>query len=96
MQAGPQGMEATPTVTEGCLGGSSPNYTLTDKTGTMYKLNIPPSADASKLAAHVGESVNVAGNVNSGGSPSIDVRGIGKGTGTCPGSSKGAQSPPKQ
>lgn len=93
--AGQAGMpEASPTVTEGCLGGSNPNYTITAASGTTYKLNIPPNADTSKLAAHVGESVNVAGNVNSGGSPSIDVHGIGKGTGTCPaGGPKGAQPP---
>jgi len=90
-QAGMPG--ASPTVTEGCLGGSAPNYTVTAKNGTTYKLNIPATADSSKLAAHVGESIEVAGNVNDGSSPSIDVRGIGKGTGTCPG---GAQAQPKR
>ena len=80
------------TVVEGCLGGSNPNYTITDSSGVTYKLNIPPTADASKLAAHVGESVNVAGNVNGTGNTgsSIDVQGIGKGTGTCPAGSKSA------
>src|SRR5215467_14524820 len=68
-------------VVEGCLGGSNPNYTLTDSSGTTYKLNIPPTADTSKLASHVGESVNVAGNVKSN---TIDVQGIGRGTGKCP------------
>jgi hypothetical protein len=91
-QAGMPG--ASPTVTEGCLGGSVPNYTVTAKNGTSYKLNIPPAADSSKLAEHVGESIEVAGNVNDGSSPSIDVRGIGKGTGTCP--AGGAQSQPKR
>lgn len=95
MQSGPQGPAASGPVTEGCLGGTNPNFTLTDNSGTTYKLNIPPAADTSKLAAHVGESVNVAGNVNGGGkNQSIDVTGIGRGTGTCPaGSSKGSQSP---
>jgi hypothetical protein len=85
-------------VTEGCLGGSNPNYTITDNSGNTYKLNIPAGADTTKLAAHVGESVNVAGNVNgSGKASSIDVTGIGRGAGTCPaGSSKGDQSQPKQ
>jgi hypothetical protein len=99
MQRGSQSQAASAPVTEGCLGGSDPNYTLTDKAGTTYKLNIPPNADTSKLAQHVGESVNVAGNVNSGkaGNSSIDVQGIGKGMGKCPGSSSsGAQPPPKQ
>lgn len=91
------GAAVAQTVTEGCLGGSNPNYTITSSAGTTYKLNIPPTADTSKLAAHVGESVNVAGNVNDTGSPSIDVRGIGKGAGTCPaGGSKTTQPPPKQ
>ena len=87
------GMSSAP-VTEGCLGGSSPNYTITDKSGTTYKLNIPPGADASKLAQHIGESVNVAGTVNG---KSIDVQGIGKGNGTCSGKgTSGAQPPPQQ
>jgi hypothetical protein len=96
-QAKSQDPEANAPVTEGCLGGSGANFTLTDKTGTTYKLNIPPNADTSKLAQHVGESVAVAGNVNGkGGNASIDVQGIGRGTGQCPASgSKGAQPPPK-
>jgi len=82
-------------VTEGCLGGSDQNFTLTDKAGTTYKLNMPPTADTSKLGQHVGEPVAVAGNVNGkAGNASIDVQGIGRGTGTCPGS-KSAQPPPK-
>ena len=90
---GPQsGMTSAP-VTEGCLGGSAPNYTITDKSGTTYKLNIPPGADASKLAQHIGEPVNVSGNVN--GKSSIDVQGIGKGSGTCPNSGKSGVQPPK-
>ena len=99
-QAGSQGQAPNVPVTEGCLGGSNPNFTITDKTGTTYKLNIPPSADTSKLAQHVGESVQVAGNVKDtgkAGNSSIDVQGIGRGTGQCPASgSKGAPSPPKQ
>jgi hypothetical protein len=88
---------ASSPVTEGCLGGSNPNFTITDSSGNSYKLNIPPSADTSKLAAHVGESVNVAGNVNGAGkAQSIDVTGIGRGTGTCPANgSKGTQPPPQ-
>jgi len=99
-QAGSQGQAPNMPVTEGCLGGSNPNFTITDKAGTTYKLNIPPSADTSKLAQHVGESVQVAGNVKDpgkAGSASIDVQGIGRGTGQCPTSgSKGAPPPPKQ
>jgi hypothetical protein len=93
-----QAPSASATVTEGCLGGTNPNYTITDASGTIYKLNIPPNADTSKLAAHVGESVNVAGNVNGTGTGSaINVQGIGKGMGTCPaGGAKSSQPPQKQ
>ena len=92
------GQTSNAPVTEGCLGGSNPNYTVTDKTGTTYKLNIPANADASKLASHIGEPVQVLGDVKGGGktNASIDVQGVGKGTGTCPGSgSSPAQTPPK-
>ncbi len=86
-------------ITEGCLGGSAPNYTLTDNAGTAYKLNMPPNADTSKLASHVGESVQVQGNVKDASKPgkaSIDVHAIGRGTGNCPASgSKTTQPPPK-
>jgi hypothetical protein len=94
------GQASNAPVTEGCLGGSAPNFTITDKTGTAYKLNMPPNADTSKLASHVGESVQVQGDVKDAGKPgnaSIDVQGIGRGTGNCPASgSKDTQPPPKQ
>jgi len=86
-QAGSRGQESQAPLTEGCLGGSAPNYTITDNNGTVYKLNMPPNADTSKLAPHVGESVEVQGNVKDPGKPgaaSIDVEGIGRGTGSCP------------
>lgn len=97
-QPGPQGEMANAPITEGCLGGSNPNYTVTNSAGTTYKLNIPPGADASQLASHVGESVAVVGTVNNAGSAkSIDVNRIGRGTSKCPASSSsGTQSPPKQ
>jgi len=96
-QPGSAGQGATEPITEGCLGGSAPNFTITDKAGTTYKLNVPPGAHTSVLSQHVGESAQVQGDVNSGKTPSIDARRIGRGTGTCPGSgSTGAQSPPKQ
>ena len=99
-QPGSQGQAANAPVTEGCLGGSDPNFTLTDKANITYKLNLPPNADTSKLRPHVGESVVVEGDVKDAGktgSPSIDVQGIGRGTGKCPASgSSGPQPPPKQ
>jgi hypothetical protein len=45
------------TSVEGCLQGSSGNYTLTDKSGTTYQL----SGDTSKLAEHVGHEVQITG-----------------------------------
>lgn len=94
-----QGGTTNAPVTEGCLSGKGPNFTITDKAGTTYKLNIPPNADTSKLTSHVGEPVQVMGEVKDAkaGNPSIDVQGIGRATGHCPaGSSSGAQPPPKQ
>ena len=99
-QAGSQGQESQAPVTEGCLGGSAPNYTITDNNGTVYKLNMPPNADTSKLASHVGESVQVQGSVKDAGKPgnaSIDVQAIGRGTGSCPASGpRNTQPPPKR
>jgi hypothetical protein len=97
-QAGSQSPAANAPITEGCLSGSAPNYMITDKAGLSYKLNLPPNADASKLSSHVGESVQVLGDVKSAGkdsSGSIDVQGIGRGSGKCPGSSS-PQGPPKK
>lgn len=98
-QDGSQG-EIAP-VTEGCLGGSNPNYTITDTTGTTYKLNVPPGADVSPLQAHIGEPVAVMGAVNkrtSANQASIDVNKIGRGRGPCPAAnnSTGTPSPQKQ
>jgi hypothetical protein len=99
-QSGSQGQASNTPVTEGCLGGSDPNYTITDKTGMAYKLNMPPNANTSKLASHVGESVQVQGDVKDTGKPgraSIDVQAMSRGAGNCPGSgSRDAQPAPKQ
>jgi hypothetical protein len=93
------GQASNAPVTEGCLGGSDPNYTITDKAGTAYKLNLPPKANGSTLASHVGESVQVKGDLKDTGKPgaSIEVQAIGRGTGNCPaGGSKDTPPPPKQ
>lgn len=95
-QSQTRGQAANAPVTEGCLGGREPNYTITDKSGTTYQLNIPANADTSKLASHIGEPVEVLGDVKSqgkSGKSSIDVQGIGKGTGTCPASGPNTPSP---
>ena len=96
--ASSEGAASAP-VTEGCLGGSNPNYTIMDKSGTNYKLNLPPNADGSRLASHIGESVQVQGDVKDSGktgSPSINVQRIAKGTGNCPASGSTATQPPSK
>jgi len=42
---------------EGCLSGSDGNYTLTDQTGTSYKL----TGDTAKLSEHIGHEVKITG-----------------------------------
>lgn len=42
---------------EGCLGGSDGNYTLTDQSGTSYRL----TGDTAKLSEHIGHQVKVSG-----------------------------------
>lgn len=98
-QAGSRDHESQAPVTEGCLGGSAPNLTITDNNGTVYKLNMPSGADTSKLASHVGESVQVRGDIKDAGKPgaSIDVQAMRRGTGNCAASGpKNTEPPPKQ
>ena len=52
----PTGASSEGTV-QGCLSGSSGNYTLTDQNGTTYQLK----GDDSMLQPHVGHEVAVAG-----------------------------------
>lgn len=90
-QAGSQTPAASAPITEGCLGGSNGNYTLTDKAGTSYKLSFPSNANVSVLSSHIGESVAVMGDTQgSGKSQTINVSKIGRGTTACPGSSNSA------
>ena len=93
--AGAAGQASSSPITEGCLGGSEPNYTITDKAGTAYKLNMPANANTSSLKSHIGESVQVQGDVKDTGKPSasIDVQRIGRGSGTCSGSGSNSASP---
>ena len=101
--AGAMSPNGEPDVIEGCLGGTAPNFTVTDNTGKSYKLDIPAGADPSVLTKHVGESVQVMGAVNGGSSAgatdtksgsSIAVQRIGRGKGTCSGSSTGTGEKP--
>jgi hypothetical protein len=48
---------------EGCLGGGAGNFTLTDKAGTTYQLQLPPGTDTDNLSKHVGEEVRVSGTM---------------------------------
>jgi hypothetical protein len=96
--AQPQGPAASATITEGCLGGSGTDYTLTDKAGTTYKLNFPATANVAALSAHVGEPVRVLGDVmdaGKAGQSSINATKIGRGTGTCPPASSAKPQTPK-
>lgn len=96
-QTGIPGQVPNAPITEGCLGGSNPNFTITDSAGKTYKLNVPAGTDVSSLSPHVGESVQVMGDVKqTGATNSIDATRIGRGTGKCPGSTTGAQPTPKQ
>ncbi len=49
------------TTVQGCLSGSSGNFTLTDKTGNTYQL----TGDTAKLSEHVGHEVKVTGTTSS-------------------------------
>jgi len=91
---------------QGCLGGSGDNYTVTDKTGTTYQLQLP-GGDTSKLKEHIGNEVLVMGAVanaapgnpsassSSHNQPSINVKGISKVSDTCSAKTPGAGVPPK-
>src|SRR5260370_6964860 len=48
-------------LVEGCLSGSDGNYTLTDQTGTSYKL----TGDTAKLSEHIGHEVKITGTKSS-------------------------------
>lgn len=79
---------------QGCLGGSGNSFTVTDKTGTSYQLQLPAGADASNLKPHIGEEVRVEGSTSggsgansaastSGSGPSITVKNIYRVSPTC-------------
>src|SRR5262245_52691290 len=84
-EPGAQSQASNVPITEGCLAGSNPDFTITDKSGTTYKLNFSPGQNPAVLTSHVGESVQVAGEVKDAGGAgkgsSIEVHQIGKGSG---------------
>ncbi len=78
---------------EGCLSGSSGNYTLTDSTGKSWQL----AGDTSKLTEHVGHQVRITGSEAGGGSASGSASSSGAGSSASgssggSGSSSGSQS----
>jgi len=87
---------------QGCLGGSGNDFTVTDKSGTSYQLQLPAGADASNLKPHIGEEVRVEGSTSggsgsnsasstSGTRPTITVKNIYRVSPTC--SSKSGAAP---
>jgi hypothetical protein len=67
-QASQAGQDASATAggnsIEGCLGGSAGSFTIIDKAGTTYQLQLPAGADSAKLTSHVGEEVRVTGSMS--------------------------------
>ncbi|HKU19392.1 MAG TPA: hypothetical protein VJQ50_00160 [Terriglobales bacterium] len=89
---------------QGCLGGSGNNFTVTDKSGTSYQLQLPAGANASALKPHIGEEVRVEGDTagasgsnsaagTSSNQPTINVKNIYRVSPTC---STKSGAPPKQ
>ena len=61
---------------EGCVGGSAGSYTLTDASGKTYQL----AGDTSKLADHVGHTVQISGTEESAGAGAASSAGGGGST----------------
>ena len=61
--APPMGADHSAQNIEGCISGSAGAFTLTDATGKTYQL----AGDTSKLADHVGHSVQISGTEEAGG-----------------------------
>src|SRR5438477_4212698 len=61
--------EANANTIQGCLNGSSGNFTLTDKSGTTYQL----AGKTSDLSKHVGEEVSIHGSQSSAASGSASA-----------------------
>lgn len=71
----------------GCLSGSAGNYTLTSDSGTTYQL----AGDTSKLADHVGHTVEIKGTTTSSSSSSSTGGSANSGSSTS-GNSSGSSS----
>jgi hypothetical protein len=75
------------TSVEGCLSGSSGNFTLTADSGTTYQL----SGDTSKLSKHVGHEVQVTGTTSGAGSSASTSGSTGSSASSGTGMSSGSQ-----
>ena len=73
---------------EGCLSGSSGNFTLTDSTGKAWQL----AGDTSKLTEHVGHQVRITGSEAGGGAAGSASSGAGAGSSASAGGASGSQS----
>ncbi len=54
---------AAGTAIEGCLGGAAGNYTVTDKAGMVYKLQLADDSQNAAIDKLVGQEVRVKGTV---------------------------------
>src|SRR5215472_9413368 len=79
---------STGTSIEGCLSGSSGNYTLTDTAGKTWQL----AGDTSKLTEHVGHQVRLTGSEASGAGAAGAASGASAGAGASGAGSSGTQS----
>jgi hypothetical protein len=61
--------DANANTIQGCLNGSTGNFTLTDKSGTVYQL----TGNTSDLSKHVGEEVSIRGSQSSSASGSASA-----------------------
>ncbi len=61
-ESGSQAASAESAI-EGCLGGSAGNYTLIDKAGTSYMLQLPNDSQNAAIDKHIGQEVRVNGTV---------------------------------
>ncbi len=60
---------AAETAIEGCLGGAAGNYTVTDRAGMVYKLQLPNDTQNAVIDKHVGQEVRVKGTLENASAP---------------------------
>src|SRR2546423_4705149 len=75
------------TSVEGCLQGSSGNFTLTDNSGTTYQLQ----GDTSKLNEHIGHEVRITGSTSASAGASASASGSDNSNNMSPSGARGSQ-----